>query len=211
MSAPARRGAFVALEGGEASGKSTQARLLADALGAVLTREPGGTRLGERVRELLLDPDHEELTDRTEALLFAAARAQHVAEVIRPALEAGHDVVTDRFAASSFAYQAVGRGLELDAVRALSEFAVDGVWPDLNVLLDVPAAAARARIGDDPDRLERAGDAFHDRVDAGFAALVAAEPGRWAVVDGTGSVEEVAARVRSVVAVRLGRPDLAPA
>lgn len=197
------RGRFVALEGGEASGKSTQAHLLAERLGAVLTREPGGTHLGEVARDLLLDPAHPHLVDRAEALLFAAARAQHVAEVIEPALSAGRDVVCDRFAGSSAAYQAFGRGLDLDEVLALSAFAVDGTWPDLNVLLVVDAEVARARLGE-RDKLEQAGDAFHDRVAAGFDALAASDPGRWVRLDASGTVEEVAARVWAAVEPLLG-------
>lgn len=193
-----RRGRFVAFEGGEASGKSTQAAILAERLGAVLTREPGGTHLGEVARDLLLDPSHPHLVDRAEALLFAAARAQHVAEVIDPALAAGRHVVCDRFAASSFAYQAFGRGLDLDAVRALSAFAVDGTWPDLNVLLVVDAAVAEARLGE-RDKLEQAGASFHERVAAGFDVQAAADPDRWVRVDASGTVEEVAARVWSAV------------
>ncbi|HSL56736.1 MAG TPA: dTMP kinase [Acidimicrobiales bacterium] len=198
------RGVFVAFEGADFTGKSTQAARLADHLGALLTREPGGTRLGERVRDLLLDPLHDEMADRAEALLYAAARAQHVAEVIRPALDSGRTVVTDRFVASSLAYQAAGRGLDLDTVRSLSEFAVDGTWPDLNVLIEVPAEVRRTRAAATPDRLEGAGDAFHDRVAAAFAAFAAADPEHWAVVDGSGPVDEVAQRVRAVVADRLG-------
>jgi dTMP kinase len=196
-------GRFVALEGGEASGKSTQARLLAEHLGAVLTREPGGTRLGEAVRAMLLDPHDTAMCDRAEALLFAAARAQHVHEVIRPALEAGRHVVTDRFAASSLAYQAFGRGLDLDQVRSLSAFAVDGHWPDLNVLLVVPAETAVERLGE-LDRLEGVGPEFHERVAQGFVALSDADPDRWVRIDASGPVDEVAARVRQAVADRLG-------
>jgi dTMP kinase len=199
----ARRGWFIALEGGEASGKSTQARRLADHLGAVLTREPGGTRLGEAVRAMLLDPSDTSMSDRAEALLFAAARAQHVHEVIAPALAEGRHVVTDRFAGSSFAYQAFGRGLDLDEVRSLSAFAVDGVWPDLNVLLVVPPEVAAARL-DELDRLEGVGADFHARVAHGFDELSRAEPERWVRIDAIGTVEEVAARVRAAVAERLG-------
>ena len=201
------RGWFVALEGGEASGKSTQARLLAEHLGALLTREPGGTRLGEAVRAMLLDPADTDMSDRAEALLFAAARAQHVHEVIRPALESGRHVVTDRFAASSFAYQAFGRGLDLDEVRSLSAFAVDGTWPDLNVWLVVPPEVAVERLGE-LDRLELVGPEFHERVAAGFQALSAAEPERWVQVDAVGTVEVVAARVRQAVGGRLGSSEV---
>ena len=196
------RGLFIALEGGEASGKSTQARVLADRLDALLTREPGGTSVGEDVRALVLDPTRA-VSDRAEALLFAAARAQHVAEVIEPALAAGRHVVCDRFAGSSLAYQSFGRGLPLAEVRALSEFAVGGTWPDLNVLLVVPAETSQSRLGS-RDRLEAAGDGFHQRVGEGFAALLAAEPDRWIEVDGLGTIDQVTAAVWSAVSRRLG-------
>jgi dTMP kinase len=203
MSEHRERGRFIAFEGGEATGKSTQARLLADGLGAVLTREPGGTRLGEMLRAMVLDPDQPPMSDRTEALLFAADRAQHVHELIAPALEAGRHVVTDRFAASSFAYQSFGRGLPLDQVRALSSFAVDGVWPDLTVWLVVPPEVAEARLGD-LDRMEGVGADFHRRVAEGFEALAGADPDGWVKVDADAPVDEVARQVREVVAQRLG-------
>lgn len=191
-------GRLIAFEGGEACGKSTQAALLAARLGAVLTREPGGTGVGERVRAILLDRDAGDLGPRAEALLLAAARAQHVAEVIGPALAAGRHVVTDRFSHSSLAYQGHGRGLPLEEVRALSEWATGGLWPDVVVLLDLPAHEAEARRGR-PDRFEAEGGDFHRRVEEGFRALAADDPGRWRVVDGSGTVEEVAARVWEAV------------
>ena len=196
---------LIAFEGGEACGKSTQAALLAARLGAVLTREPGGTAVGERVRALLLDPQVDDLDPRAEALLVAAARAQHVAEVVAPALAAGRDVVTDRFSHSSLAYQGYGRGLPLAEVRDLSAWASGGLWPDVVVLLELPAEEAAARRGE-PDRFEAAGRDFHRRVEAGFRALAAADPGRWRVVDGSGSVEEVAARVWEAVCGVAGAP-----
>lgn len=190
---------FIAFEGGEGSGKSTQARLLAEVLGAVLTHEPGGTALGRRIRSLVLDPDGGHAVDRrAEALLMAADRAQHVAEVIRPALDAGRDVVSDRFSGSTLAYQGYGRGLELDDLAWLSRWASGGLEPDLVVLLDVPPEVAAGRLAGDPDRMESAGQAFHDRVAAGYRVLAADHPGRWVVVDGTGTVDEVAARVLKV-------------
>ena len=188
------RGRFIALEGGEGCGKSTQAALLANRLGAVLTREPGGTAVGERVRDLLLDPALVDLDPRAEALFMAAARAQHVAEVVAPALAAGRDVVTDRYAHSSLAYQGFGRGLDVAAVRALSDFATEGLWPDVVVLLDVPEDVAAGRLGT-LDRFEAAGADFHQRVVEGFRALATEEPDRWVVVSGVGSVDEVAERV----------------
>jgi dTMP kinase len=200
------RGRLIAFEGGEGIGKSTQAERLAAHLGAVLTREPGGTEVGERVRALLLDRDVRDLDGRAEALLMAAARAQHVATVIRPALEAGRDVVTDRYIHSSLAYQGYGRGLDLDGLGRLSTWATDDLWPDLVVLLDVPAeeAAARRRsIGHLPDRLEAEAEDFHRRVVEGFRTMAAADPEHWLVVDGTGDADEVTERVVKGVDARL--------
>jgi dTMP kinase len=194
VTSPAR---WIAFEGGEGSGKSTQAARLADALDAVLTREPGGTAVGQRVREVLLDPTVAGMDARAEALLMAADRAQHVAEVVRPALAAGRSVVSDRSAYSSLAYQGVGRGLGIDEIRALCGWATEELWPDLAILLDVPAAVSDDRRKDPPDRMESAGDAFHARVADGFRTLVDEEPARWLVVDGTGSIDEVADRVRA--------------
>ena len=191
---------FIAFEGGEACGKSTQAALLAASLDAVLTREPGGTPLGERARSLLLDPSSGDVDPRAEALLMAAARAQHVRDVIAPALAAGRDVVTDRFSGSSIAYQGYGRGLDVDEVRSLSTFAAGGLWPDLNVLLVVDGPLGPAV---PPDRLEAAGNEFHKRVAEGFFAQAADDPQHWAVIDGNGEKKEVAQRVLDVVRQRL--------
>lgn len=204
--APGARGRFIAFEGGEACGKSTQSALLAEALDAVLTREPGGTVIGARLRSLVLDPAIEGLAPRAEALLMAADRAQHVAEVVEPALATGRHVVTDRFAGSSIAYQGHGRGLPVDEIRDISRWATGGVWPDLVVLLDVPAAVADRRLGAARDRMEAEPSAFHAAVIEGFHAQAAAEPDRWVVLDGTGSIDDVAAAVRRVVAERLQLP-----
>jgi dTMP kinase len=198
-----RNGRFIAFEGGEGCGKSTQAAVLADAIGALLTREPGGTPLGQQVRQLLLDPETGHVDPRAEALLLAADRAQHIATVIRPALAAGRHVVTDRFAASSLAYQGYGRGLVLGEVRSLSRWAIDDTWPDLNVLIDLPVELAAARLGEDLDRFEQAGEGFHRRVNAGFRELAVADPERWVVIDGAPPVDEVAAAVRIAVEERL--------
>jgi dTMP kinase len=192
------RGRFVAFEGGEACGKSTQAALLADAIGAVLTREPGGTALGEEVRALLLHADHD-VDARAEALLMAAARAQHVNDVIEPALAAGRHVVSDRFTASSLAYQGAGRGLPLDEVRALSTFATGGLEPDLYVLLVVSPEVAGDRRPGARDRIEAAGATFHRAVLDAFVQLARDDPDRWLVVDGSKPVDEIAAIVRSRV------------
>lgn len=205
------RGRFVVLEGGEGSGKTTQAQRLAGRWDAVLTRQPGGTAIGSRLREILLavapdpgaaDPVHGALADRAEALLMAADRAQHVAELIGPTLAAGRDVVCDRYVGSSVAYQGWGRGLGPEAVHDISAWAVDGLWPDLVVLLDVTPEEARRRIGGARDRIEAAGDDFHRRVREGFLAQAAAAPDRWVVVDGGGTPDAVEASVRDALARR---------
>ncbi len=192
------RGRLIAFEGGEASGKTTQAAILARRLGAVLTREPGGTAVGQRIRALLLDPQLAGLDARAEALLMAADRAQHVAEVIGPALDSGRHVVSDRFSHSSLAYQGWGRGLPLDELRRLSAWASAGLWPDLVVLLDVPEGTALDR-GRGADRFEREEPGFHQRVADGYRQLAAEDPDRWRVVDGTRTVEEVADLVWAAV------------
>lgn len=193
----------MALEGGDGGGKSTQAELLREWLGSlgrtvVLTREPGGSPLGAQVRELLLHGDH--VAPRAEALLYAADRAHHVATVIRPALERGDVVVTDRYLDSSVAYQGAGRALVGEEVRDLSLWAVEGLLPDLTVLLDVSAATGRQRRGQVHDRLESEPDEFHERVRAGFLALAAAEPQRYLVVDASLPSEQVHAAVRERLA-----------
>ncbi|MFN2608019.1 MAG: dTMP kinase [Acidimicrobiales bacterium] len=206
------RGRLVALEGGEACGKSTQAALLAGRLGAVLTHEPGATGLGRRLRELVLGSDagRVPLDSRAEALLLAADRAQHVAEVVAPALAAGRHVVTDRFSGSTLAYQGHGRGLDLGELARLSSWASQGVEPDVVVLLDVEPAEAATRQGSRTlDRMEAEADGFHERVRAGYLSLAAADPGRWVRVDGSGTAAEVAVRVWEAVSGRLfaGRDD----
>jgi len=196
---------LIAFEGGEGTGKSTQARLLAERLGAVLTFQPGATAIGAAIRRVLLDPATAGLDPRAEALLMAADRAQHVAEVIRPALDAGRVVVTDRYVDSSVAYQGYGRQLGAQAVAELSAFATGGLRADLVVLLRVPPAVRDERLATRGglDRLEQAGTAFHERVEAGFAALAAANPDRWVVLDGDAAVEVVAARVWDAVSPHL--------
>jgi len=201
------RGRFVAFEGGEASGKSTQAATLATRWGAVLTREPGGTAIGRLIRALVLDPANAALDPRAEALLVAADRAQHVREVVEPALAAGRHVVSDRFSGSTLAYQGYGQGLDRDELSWLSTWASGGLEPDLVVLLDVDTLAATGRQqGQALDRLESRRSDFHDRVRAGYRALAAADPDRWTVVDGSASAAEVAARVWDAVSTGLGLP-----
>lgn len=194
-------GRFIVFEGGEASGKTTQAARLAVDLDAVLTREPGGTPIGERLRELLLDPVLPAPSVRTEVLLLLAARAQHVAEVIEPALAAGRDVVCDRFTGSTVAYQGFGRGLDPGELIELSAWAAAGREPDVVILLSVDQKEAAARLvgRGRPDRIEGEGAAFFEKVAEGFRAQAAADPDRWRTVDGNGGVEEVAARVRAAL------------
>jgi dTMP kinase len=199
------RGRFIVFEGGEACGKSTQARLLAEALGAVLTHEPGATAVGANVRQIVLDPATRGLDDHAEALLIAADKAQHVSEIVVPALEAGTDVVCDRYVASALAYQGYGRGLDIDPLHDVLRFATRGLEPDLTILLEVPAAEAERRLGSRLDRLEGLGDAFHERVRAGFAALAAADPERWVVLDAMTPIDTLAAEIRELVRTRKGR------
>lgn len=199
-------GHFIAFEGGEGSGKSTQAARLARRIGALLTHEPGDTPLGGAVRAILLDSTTLDITPRAEALLMAADRAQHVVDVVRPALEQGRAVVTDRFSGSSIAYQGHGRQLSPAEVAALSEWATDELGPDLVVLLEVPISVSTQRTGGARDRLEAAGEAFHRRVHDGFLQQAIADPDRWVVIDGTQTEDEVAEAIWQVVAIRF--PDL---
>ncbi len=197
-------GRFIVLEGGEGCGKSTQAELLAAHLGAELTREPGGTEIGERIRDLLLDRELAPLDARAELMLMLAARAQHVSERIRPWLEAGRDVVCDRFSGSTLAYQGFGRRLPLAAIAAANDLGCAGLEPDLVVLLDLPPEVGAARRDEPDDRFEKEDRAFFDRVAKGFRELARADPDRWVVVDAAGPVDEVAGRVRAGVTARLG-------
>lgn len=197
-------GRFIVFEGGEGCGKSTQAARLAAHLDAVATRQPGGTAVGARLREVLLDGVAGDVAPRTEALLMAADRAQHVAELVRPTLEAGRHVVCDRYIPSSVAYQGAGRGLDQAEIRRISDWAVEGLWPDLIVLLVVPPDEARSRIGTARDRIEAAGEEFHRRVDVAFRDMAADDPSRWAIIDGMGTQDEVWERVRAAVYDRLG-------
>lgn len=200
------RGLFITLEGGDGSGKSTQAELLRDWLTGegrtvVRTREPGGTDVGVEIRELVLH-HRGDIAPRAEALLYAADRAHHVATVVRPALARGEIVVQDRYLDSSVAYQGAGRVLDPGQVRRLSEWATDDLLPDVTVLLDLDSAAARARLDvarTRYDRLEAEASDFHDRVRAAFLDLAAAEPGRFLVLDASRPVDEIATAIRERV------------
>ncbi len=193
------RGRLIAFEGADASGKSTQARRLAARLGVPLTFQFGATDIGGSIRRILLDPEHRELDDRAEALLVVADKAQHVAEIVGPALERGETIISDRFTASSLAYQGYGRGLDLQVLEDMMRFATHGIEPDLTVLLDVDLAVARQRLGDQIDRIEGAGAEFHQRVRQGYLEMAAEAPDHWLVIHAGGTVEEVAARVDAAV------------
>ena len=194
------RGLFVTFEGIDRSGKTTQARLLCEALGdeARGVREPGGTEAGERVRALLKDPAVP-LGAEAEALLFAAARAELVERVIRPALEEGRVVVSDRFLDSSLAYQGAARGLGIDEVERVNRFATGGLLPDLTFLLEIDTATAARRAGES-DRFEDEGAALQQAVLEAYERLLAADPGRWRRVDAARAPEEVHAEVLAEVA-----------
>ena len=208
------RGTFITFEGPEGGGKSTHVQELAELLRAegrtvLVTREPGGTRLAELIRGLVREEADDPPVTRSEVLLFLAARAQVVANVIRPALERGEWVLCDRFADSTFAYQGYGRGVDVARLKDLNDFATEGLKPDLTILLDVPPEVSRARLAvrqaetaTVADRIERAGDLFHRRLRAGFLELAKAEPDRFAVIDASGSREDVAARVLAAVRAR---------
>lgn len=210
-----KAGKFIALEGGEGAGKSTQARLLAEALGArglevVTTREPGGTPGAEVIRRLLLSLEGEGWNPRAEALLFAAARSDHVERLIRPALAAGQWVVCDRFVDSSRAYQGGAGGLSDRDILALHRIGSGGLLPDLTLLIEIPADVAAERLaGRDPEGSDRIGgrdDAYHARVAEAFAGFAAAEPRRFARIDSSGSLEATHARVMRAVAPLLASP-----
>ena len=213
-------GLFVAFEGGEGAGKSTQSELLAGWLiergfEVVVTREPGATGIGRQLRKLLLDPDNGELAPRAEALLYAADRAQHVATVIRPGLARGAIVVSDRYVDSSLAYQGVGRALSTAEVERLSQFATSGLKPDLTVLLDVRVSDGLTRTSQRdarPDRLEAEPAEFHERVRAAFRALADAAPDRYLVIDASLSPAQIHHRITSRVGDFLPAlsPDLRP-
>jgi dTMP kinase len=193
---------FISLEGIDGSGKSTQARLLAEALGSetLLIREPGGTGAAERIRELLADPSVE-LDSFAELLLFSAARADLIARVIRPAIEAGTDIVADRFADSSVAYQGGARELGTSYVLSLTDTVIDGLWPDLTILLRVDPEVGLGR-ADGEDRFESEGLGLQRAVAEAYEEIAQIASDRVVVVDGAGSVEEVHARVMEAVSQR---------
>ena len=199
------RGRLLALEGIDGCGKSTQAVALATALGARLTHEPGATVLGATLRQVLLAPEAPPVSLRAEALLMAADRAEHVALVLQPALSAGEWVVSDRFSGSTLAYQGYGRGLPPAELAELVTWATAGLAADLSILVDVTVKVAAGRLSSiAPDRLERLGPEFADRVRQGFLAQAGADPAHWVVVDGTMDAGELTAHIVDVVHQRFG-------
>jgi dTMP kinase len=214
--------AFITFEGIEGCGKTTQIRLLSAALTAagkrvVLTREPGGCPIADKIRAILLDADNSAMTPSAELLLYAAARAQHVQEVIEPALSRGEIVLCDRFTDATLAYQGYGRGLDKQTIGDLNHLAASGRRPDLTILLDCPvetglhraiarieAASAADRSSLREERFERESRQFHQRVRDGYLDLAAREPDRFIVIPGDGTVEETAAAITGAVAARTG-------
>jgi dTMP kinase len=196
---------YIAFEGIEGCGKSTQASRLAADIGAVLTRETGGTQIGARIRDVLHDPANTHLSPVAETLLIAGDRAQHYAEVLEPNLSAGRHVVSDRSVYSSIAYQGYGRALDLEQVQSVNRWAIHDRWPDLVVLLDIDHTTAMARIGDRSlDRFEREEAGFFQRIVEGFRTMAREDPNRWIVLDGDQQPDVIADRVRSIVRERFG-------
>lgn len=204
---------FITLEGPEGSGKTSQIPALADFLrgkgyDVVITREPGGTAVGDQIREVLMNLKNVAIVPRTEILLFLAARAQHVESLIRPALEAGKVVLCDRFGDSTLAYQGYGHKTDLETLRSLLDFSTGGLWPDLTLLLDVPVKAGLERKKDNGaewNRLDAYAEAFHERVRQGYLALAKADPDRWQIIDATKGKDQVQEAMRQVVINRLER------
>lgn len=198
MAATTTPGLFIAFEGGDGCGKSTQSQILKEHFKkagrqVLLTREPGGTEMGKSIRSLLLHG--QDVDPVTEALLYAADRAHHVESLIRPALEAGKVVITDRFLASSIAYQGYGRGQDLELIADLGEIATRGLTPDLTFLLEVAPQTALRRIETEADRFEKLGAGFQEKVQAGFREIAAKDPLSWVSIVGGGSIEEIAAQI----------------
>lgn len=203
------KGTFITFEGCEGAGKSTQIRLLSQYLAelgkeCVVTREPGGSAISEAIRAVILDGKNTAMTDECEALLYAAARAQHLSDTVLPALEAGKTVLCDRYLFSSFAYQGYGRGLDMDFLRAVNSFALQGHMPDITLFLDIPPRSAfeRKHGADQNDRIEQAGEAFHARVYQGYLRLAEEYPGQIVRVDCSGTKFETNEKIRALLAGR---------
>lgn len=203
----ADRGFFITFEGTDGAGKTTQIQRLSTELGQLgydvcLTREPGGTPISEQIRDMLLNPDHSEMAATTELLLYAASRAQHVSEVIKPALEAGKMVISSRFADAMVVYQGYGRGLDLERINRLNRIATDGVTPDVTFVLDLPVEIGLQRVRKSRgglDRLEREKIDFHQRLRDGYRTLAKQEPHRLKIVDAQASPEGVYAQIKAAI------------
>jgi dTMP kinase len=195
---------FITFEGIEGCGKSTQVDLLRQYLTGLghkvlVTREPGGCFIGEKIRDILLDPENRGMTALTELLLYEASRAQHVADVIEPALEAGETVISDRFYDASTAYQGHARGLGADKVERLNLIATEGLRPDLTIVLDLEASEGLRRLGQDLDRIESEAVDFHEKVRNGYIEIANSHPERVRVVDSSGAIEATAAEINRIV------------
>ena len=198
-------GRYIAFEGVEGCGKSTHVQRLATHLGALVTREPGGTAIGSTLRAIMANPENTHLSPRAEALMMAADRAQHLSELVVPTLESGRHVVSDRSVYSSLAYQGYGRQLNIDDLRQFNDFAIASRWPDLVVYIRIELDVVRRRLAKrETDRFEREDDQFFQRIIAGFDALASAEPDRWLIVDGGPAKDELELVIRQGVAERLG-------
>lgn len=206
---------FITFEGPDGSGKTTQFHLLVEWLNEagyliVSTREPGGPDISEQIRTVLHDPQNTAMDARTEILLYSASRAQHVAQVIRPALAQGKIVISDRYADSTLAYQGYGRRLDLETLRAITYFATGGLTPDLTLCFDISAeeGLSRRRLGGGEwNRLDAEALEFHQRVRAGYRELVAQEPARWVVIDAARPIEEIQAEIRVTVGEKLNQME----
>ena len=200
------RARYIAFEGAEGCGKSTQAARFAERVDGLLTRETGGTEIGRRLRTILHDTTVTDMSARAEALIAAADRAQHITQVVRPALDDGRTVITDRSVYSTLAYQGYGRELDIATIRSINEWATDGLWPDVVVFIDTPEEVIAERMSRrNLDRFEAAGDAFHERVIDGFRAMAAADPEHWILVAAVGSIDDVAEQIEAAVDDRTTR------
>ena len=198
------RGKYIAFEGLEGCGKSTHVTRLATSLNGLATREPGGTEIGAALRATMLDAKNTSLSPRSEALMMAADRAQHIQQVVLPAIESGRHVVSDRSVYSSLAYQGYGRELDLESLRHFNSWAIQDVWPDLVVFIDVPLDALLERLKKrELDRFEREDRSFFERVLRGFHEMAQQEPSRWVIIDGSPPKDELEVTIRRLIAERL--------
>jgi dTMP kinase len=205
-------GIFLVLDGTEGCGKSTQARMLSERLSSIgrdplLVRDPGTTRIGEQIRAILLNPDHTEMSMRAEMLLYMSARAQMMAEMIQPALDAGKIVISDRFVSSTLAYQLDGDGLTAEQIRSIADVAIKGRWPDLTILFDLPTERSLARVKRARDRIEQRPLSYHEQVRQNYLSQAKADLQRYRIIDADRSIEQVAADLWRQVAPLLRLPQ----